>query len=287
MVTCQRAVFLVLALAACGKGGGSSGKTASIDLFGTAPVPPGDLVKVKPGMTQAEVKALFPGIHPTPNHSGSPSLTIDSGYSNAQYNIQFYSDVDAVASVEVQVPTPLVKDALEKAWGPPAKKEMWPTWVNDAGYEASLMELGRKTSVSFRPFVPITADYFGPKPAPFDVLAKVKPGMTRDEIAKAAPGFEKAGAPRGNGSYIAYAGKPKDVKVSIQYDQDDKAYQYVVELPQKGAELVTKTWGPRPGKSRGLGSPMHCWDLADGTRLELDDNRLTYTTPDHSVCEVQ
>jgi hypothetical protein len=43
-------------------------------------------------MTQAQLKALFPGIKPTPNHSGSPSLTIDSGYSNVNYRIGFYSD---------------------------------------------------------------------------------------------------------------------------------------------------------------------------------------------------
>lgn len=35
-------------------------------------------------MTQAEVKALFPDRRPTPNHCGSPLLTIDSGYANGR-----------------------------------------------------------------------------------------------------------------------------------------------------------------------------------------------------------
>jgi hypothetical protein len=58
-----------------------------------------------------------------------------------------------------------------------------------------------------------------------------------------------------------------------------------VKLPDKGGDIVTKAWGPHPGKARGTGTPMQCWDTADGTRIELSDNQLTYTTPDHSVCE--
>lgn len=289
MTTVQRTVILALALAACGKGGGgaSPSKTAGIELFGKTPVPPGDLAKVKAGMTQAEVKALFPGIKPTPRHSGSPSLSLVSGYSNADYRIGFYSDKDEVADVAVEVPTALAAK-LATSWGPPTEKGMWPTWVNDdAGYEASLMEMGTETQVRFQPFVPLSAEFFGAKPAPIDVLTKVKLGMTRDEIARAAPGFEAAGASKGNGSYVSYVAKPRGVTISIRYDDQDKAEQYIVQLPKRGDERVVKAWGPRPGKSRGLGSPMNCWDGPDGTLIELEDSRLTYTIKDRSLCEVQ
>jgi hypothetical protein len=276
---------LLSVLAACSKGGG--GKSASIDMFGKKPVPPGDLAKIKPGMTQAQVKALFPGIGPTPNHSGSPSLRIPSGYSDAQYDIVFYSDRDAVADIDVDVPK-AVGAKLEQAWGAPTDKGMFPKWVNDDdGYEASLQEMGRKSTVEFRPFTPLSAAFFGSKPGPIDVLTKVKLGMTRDEIAKAAPGFETAGAPGGNGSFVPYEAAAKDVRIEIDYSADNKAEQFQVTLPAKGGDIVTKAWGPRPGKARGTDTPMQCWDLADGTRVELQDNRLTYTTPDHSFCEVQ
>jgi hypothetical protein len=283
----KRTFCIALVVTACGKGGHDSGKSATIDLFGPKPVPPGELAKVKVGMTQAQVKALFPSIHPTPNSSGSPSFTIDSGYANAEYRIVFYSDKDAVAEVTVEVPPDLAKQ-LDKAWGPPTDTgPMGKKWVDDQdGFEVHATDMGRKTWVGYRPFVPLNADYFGSKPGAFDVLAKVKPGMSRDEIAKASPGFEKAGAPKGNGSFVPYDGKPKDVHIRIDYDQDDKARDYVVELPEKGAEMLTKAWGPHPGKARGLGSPMNCWDLGDGTRLELDGTRLTYTTPANSVCEI-
>jgi len=147
--------------------------------------------------------------------------------------------------------------------------------------------MGRRPSVSFKRFVPLTAAFFGSKPGPVDILAKVKLGMTYSEIEKAAHGLEKAGAPKGNGSFIPYEAEPKGVRINIRYNDEDKAEQYVVELPAKGAELVTKAWGARAGKARGLGSPMNCWDGPDGSVIELDDNRLTYTTKDHSVCEVQ
>jgi hypothetical protein len=289
MTTVSNALILGLALAACGKGGGSSSsKTAGIELFGKTPVPPGDLAKVKAGMSQDQVKALFPGIKPTPNHSGSPSLSIDSGYSNVDYRIGFYSDKDEVADVSVRVP-PDLGAKLETAWGAPTEKGMWPTWVNDeAGYEVSLMEMGRKSDVSFRPFVSLNTAFFGAKPGPVDILAKVKLGMTRDEIAAAAPGFETAGADKGNGSYIPHEAAAKGVRVSIRYDENNKAEEYLVELPAKGPEMVVKAWGAKPGKVRGVGdSPMNCWDLADDTRIVLQDNRLTYTTKDHSVCDVQ
>ena len=285
MMTLPRPLLLALALAACGKS--SSSKTAGVELFGKTPVPPGDLAKVKAGMTQAEVKALFPGIKPTPNHGGSPSLSLASGYSNADYRIIFFSDKDEVADAVVEVPKDLAAK-LETAWGQPTEKGMFPTWVNDdAGYEASLLEMGRETQVRFRPFVPLSAEFFGAKPAPVDVLTKVKLGMTRDEIAKAAPGFEAAGASKGNGSYVSYLAKPKGVTISIGYDDQDKAEQYIIELPKRGGERVVKAWGPRPGKSRGLGSPMNCWDGPDGTLSERGATRRTYPNKDRGLCEVQ
>ena len=107
MTTARKSQTLLAALlaVACGKGG--SGKEAGAEVFGNKPVPPGELIKVKAGMTQAEVKNVFPSAKPTPNHSGSPSLSLDSGYSNLEYRIGFYSDKDAVADIEVIAPKSL------------------------------------------------------------------------------------------------------------------------------------------------------------------------------------
>jgi len=278
--------LVFVAAVACGKGGNE--KTATVDLFGKKPVPPGELVKLKPGMTQAEVKNLFPGAKPTPNHSGSPSLSIDSGYANVEYRIGFYSDKDAIASVDVRVPPDLAKQ-LDTAWGPGKKNVMGDRdWENiEDGYEVSTMEMKRHATIAFRPFTPLTQDFFGTAPGPVDALAKIKLGMSRDEVTKTVPGLE--GPPKGGGSYIPYEAKPKGVRLDVTFDDADKVDRMNVDMPARGGELAIKAWGAHPGKIRGTGDQANCWDTADKSmRIELssDGSRLTYTRPDASVCEM-
>lgn len=271
MMSVHKAVVVsLLAAAACGKG--SSEKTAGIELFGKRPIPPGDLAKVKPDMTQAEVKALFPKAKPTPNHSGSPSLSLDSGYSNAEFRIGFYSDKDAVAGLKVEVPKAL-GDKLESAWGPPKEKSpIGPTWRDDeAGYEVQVWDMGRESVVDYRPFTPITAEFFGAKPGPIDVFTKLKFGMTRDEVSKAVPGLE--GAPKGGGGYIPLKAKPDGVTMHVGFDYEtDLLSELILEMPGRGIPALLKAWGPREGKTRGTNDPMHCWETADKSmRIELDE----------------
>lgn len=284
-------VSAALLAAACGKDGGGSSKTATIDLFGKKPVPPGELAKVKPGMTQAQVKALFPKAAPKKNHSGSPVLTLPSGYSNAEFEIGFYGDKDEVANVEVEVAKDMAAK-LESVWGPPTEKRMWPVWNNEEdGYEVSLMEMGRKTSVSYRPFVTLTPEFFGKQPGPVDALTKVKLGMTREEVAKAAPGLE--GAPKGGGSYIPYKAGPKGVDLSVEYHYEtDKVEGFRMRMPKRGVAAMEKAWGPgQKGKVRGSDSPMECWDTPDKTmkievRTEDDPTTVDFVAPERSLCQL-
>jgi hypothetical protein len=97
------------------------------ELFGNKPVPPGVLRKVKALMTQAEVKSLFPASIPTPNQSASPSLTIESGFSDARYDIGFYFDLDQVSAVSVSVPRMKIEEHLKQAWGKPASDDVRPS----------------------------------------------------------------------------------------------------------------------------------------------------------------
>src|SRR4051812_18527684 len=102
-------------MAACK--GGSSSKTADLSLF-AKPEPPGDLAKVKQGMKQEDVKALFKDAHPPANHSGSPVLETESGYKNVEYTIHFYGDTLEVASVEAELLDKLdVVGQAKKTWG--------------------------------------------------------------------------------------------------------------------------------------------------------------------------
>lgn len=258
----KKFVLVALFVAACGKG--KSGPELTPAAFGSRPVPPGRLAKVKPRMTQAEVKALFPDNRPTPNHSGSPSLTIDSDFGNADYRIGFYSDIDAVSSVEVEVPGDMkITEALKQAWGKPIDElGGMPRWENaEDGYEASVWDKHRSSSVRFEPFVALAPAFFGAAPAPIAQLAKVSFGMTWDQVKAAAPGLE--GPKGGTGSYQPFEPGPKGVQLDVTFIED-KVYQMNMRMPVRGAALLVKAWGPgRVGKERGGTGEVHCWETAD------------------------
>lgn len=281
-------VFVV----ACGKG--KSGPDITPAAFGSKPVPPGRLAKVKAKMTQAEVKALYPDSRPTPNHSGSPSLTIDSDFGNADYRILFYSDMDAVASVDVEVPKSLgITDELRKTWGKPADElGGMPTWSNDDdGYEAQVWEMGRETRIAFKPFVALTPEFFGKAPGPVAQLAKVKFGMSWEQVKEAVPGLE--GPKGGNGSYIPFQPGPKDVQLDVGFFED-KLDRMSMTMPARGVAMMAKAWGPpQIGKEKNGSSEMQCWDTADkALRIEVSTPQpgaktanVAFVTPDHSFCE--
>ena len=273
----NRIVLCLFVIAACGKS--KSGPDITPATFGSKPVPPGRLAKIKPKMTQAEVKALYPDARATPNHSGSPSLTIDSDYGNAEYRIIFYSDIDAVAEIEVEVPGDMkITDELKKTWGKPTSETINPTWKNDEdGYEASIWDKHRSSSVQFKPFTPLTAEFFGKQVGPVAELAKIKFGMTWAEVKAAVPGLE--GPEGGSGSYIPFKAKADDVTLDVRYS-DNKVDTMAMRMPKRGVALLAKAWGPpKIGKTRGTGDVMHCWDSADKTiRVEL--------TPDQDPVDV-
>ena len=285
-----RILLALLIVAACGKS--KSGPNLTPATFGSKPVPPGRLAKIKPGMTQAQVKALYPDNRATPNHSGSPSLTIDSDFGNAEYRIGFYSDIDAVASVDVEVPGDMkITDELKKAWGKPASELGGnPTWKNDEdGYEASIWDMHRSSRVQFKPFTPLTAEFFGKQVGPVAELAKIKFGMSWAEVKAAVPGLE--GPEGGSGGYIPFKAKADDVTLDVRY-WENKVESMSMRMPKRGVALLAKAWGPpKIGKTRGTGDVMHCWETADKSmRVELTPDQdpvdVSFVPPDKGFCEL-
>ncbi len=283
---------LVVVIAACGKG--KSGPDITPATFGTKPVPPGRLAKIKPDMTQAEIKALFPDSRATPNHSGSPSLTIDSDFGNAEYRIGFYSDLDKVASVDVEVPGDMkITDELRKAWGKPVDELGGsPTWRNDEdGYEASVWDMHRASRVQFKPFIALTPEFFGKAPGPVAELAKLTWGMSWEQVKAAVPGVE--GPKGGNGSWIPFKAKPDKVTLDVGYN-DDKLDRMSMEMPLRGVALMAKAWGPpKLGKERGGDSEIQCWESADkATWIRMptpgagaENVHVYFEKPSGAVCE--
>lgn len=248
-------VVLLSLSAACGK----SGKSAGIEVFGTKPVPPGELAKIKPGMTQAQVKAAFPSAHPTPNHSGSPSLRVDSGYSNLDYDIVFYSDKDAVADVTVRTDKDLTSK-LPTVWGPAQKSPMGDSWMNDAdGYEVSVMEMPRHSDISYRLFRPLDAAYFGKTPGLPGAWKDVKLGAKKADIHV---NDDDEPGPFG-----------AQVSMDPRYSDDGELEALRVTVPANTGKIIEAAWGP--GTKTG-DETLTWFNEATGVRADLAGTQLRF-----------
>lgn len=286
------ALTALVAIVACSKG--KSGPDITPAAFGSKPVPPGRLTKIKPGATQADVKKLYPDARDTPNHSGSPSLTIDSDFGDAEYRIGFYSDKDAVASIDVEVSNDMkITDELKKAWGTP-KSELGgiPSWRNEEdGYEADIWEKSRSTRVQFKPFLALSPEFFGKAPGLVADLAKLKWGMTWDQVKATAPGLE--GPKGGNGSFIPFQPGPDGVTLDAGF-YEDKLERADMRMPARGVAMLVKAWGPgKLGKEQNGTGETHCWTNADKSVVigastpapDAEQAIVTFAQPGKAFCE--
>ena len=151
------AFLLLVFLAACDRGtpadgGGSSaaarttGKTAGIELLGSRPMPPGDLAKLRTGVTPADVKAAFPTAREAEDkHAYDTTLALDSGYSNVRYEVSF--DADKLALISVEVPNAF-EAQLERIWGPSDHG----TWLDKDGWDVGTNKRAQRTIlIEYRP----------------------------------------------------------------------------------------------------------------------------------------
>lgn len=240
------AVALALATntgSGCGKSGGG-GKTAGPELFAGGIAPPGDLIKVKAGMTIDDVKKVLPTAAPCARQSGSPCLEIASGYSNVRYKVGFYSDLQTVARISVASTTKGELAALAiKAWGPGTKDTKGSivdtSWRDDnTGFIATT---SFERDIDFKHFVPLNAAYFGAKPGLVGPWQGITFGMTRDEVLAKVPG---AVAPKGGGSYNPISGGPDGVSLEPKFAEDDKVNQLTLRFPADVSAMIEKAWGP-------------------------------------------
>lgn len=276
-------VALALATTSCGKSGGG-GKSAGPELFAGGIAPPGDLIKVKAGMTIDDVKKVLPTAAPCARQSGSPCLEIASGYSSLRFKIGFYSDLQTVAGITVASSTKGELAALAtKAWGPGVKTGEGSfaseTWRDDnTGFIAST---SFERDIEFKTFVPLNAGYFGAKPGIVGPWKGITFGMTRDEVLAKVP---RAVAPKGGGSFNPMSGGPEGVVLEPKFgDDDDKVNQLTLRFPADVGALLEKAWGPgvKVGTKIGVGSQTestsistYWFDAAAGLRFVSNESGL-------------
>ncbi|HPH64281.1 MAG TPA: hypothetical protein PLF40_00980 [Kofleriaceae bacterium] len=252
--------WTVAAVAALGLISCSKEKQPGDDLFGKAIAPPGELAKIKAGMTQEDVKKLLPSAKPCERHSGSPCLEISSGFSDVRYMIGFYSDLKTVASIRISSRGGAPQRIAKKAWGPGVADKYVPDemhWRDETtGFDATI----DKRDITFKPFSPLTVAFFGSKPGRVGDWQKVDFGMTQAEVTKLAPDLGRP-APGGTG--------PDGVSVSPSFNGDDKVERMQLRFPAANKDLVAKAWGPGQVIGAGDDQATYWFDEAGGIRASL------------------
>ena len=258
--TSKWTVAAVVTVAALGLTNCSKEKQPGDDLFGKAIAPPGELAKIKAGMTQDDVKKVLPSAKPCERHSGSPCLEISSGFGDVRYLIGFYSDLKTVADIRIASRGGAPQRIAKKAWGPGVADKYFPDqlhWRDEAtGFDATIDD----RDITFKPFTPLTAAFFGSKPGRVGDWQKVEFGMTQAEVTKLAPDL---------GHTLPGATGADAVSVSPSFNSDDKVEKMQVRFPAANKDMVAKAWGPGLVIGAADDQATYWFDEAGGIRASL------------------
>jgi len=172
----MRALCVVLALAACKE------PTAPREFFGKHVVPPMDLDRIRPGMTQAEALAALPTLRKRPHDANV--LELPTGVRDVDLTVQG----DPVDRIVAYVKPPLfdhLRPELMDDW----KAEQTPDHFRGTTWIANLTTYTGMAELEFWPRIDIKKMFAG-GPATLPVpLARVQPGMMKHELEGVLPPF--------------------------------------------------------------------------------------------------
>ena len=207
--------------------------------------PPRAFDGIRPGAALAAVKTPLAAFHGDDRYSdamGRHRLVRDAG-DGALYYVLVENDV--IARIGVEAPAAGLEARLAKLWGTPAHvenlaHEAVASWTSDT----RRVDLAcRETRCRLAFHALLGAAFFGSQVAPPGELAKVAPGMTRDQVRAIAP-FHAAG--------VVPAGY-EDVRTSLDFDAAGRVRAVLVGgLPASGRALLERAWGAPAQTQRGL-----------------------------------
>jgi len=192
---------------------------------------------------------------------GRHRLVRDAG-DGALYYVLVENDV--IARIGVEAPADGLEARLAALWGAPAK-------IQNAAHEAvaSWSDGARRVDMACREtrcrlafHELLGAAFFGTDIAPPGELARVRAGMSRDEV--------RAVAPHHAGGAVVPAGY-EDVRTSLDFDAGGRVRAVMVGgLPASGRALLERAWGKATETPRGL-----MWLGAGGWRAIYDETLRT------------
>ncbi len=226
-------------------------KTADEKYFGKVIAPPGELAKIKKGMTIAEAQKLVPSIKLDKERG---DYMVASGFDNLKIEVSLRKDV--VENVIYKFKGKDAEKFIVGAWGPGKvgkyDKESQ-QWQDDkTGFKARL-SCSKNCYVYFENFTPLTQDFFGKEIASLSVLANVKVGMTEAQVLAAVPQFPAIV------SSLVDAG-PADVMMSVYVPKSSGVVQSTrMTLPPAAMDMLVKAWGPPVEITSSIKEQLNVW----------------------------
>jgi hypothetical protein len=143
---------------------------------------------------------------------------------------------DVVSRIGIEAPAKGLLGKLSKLWGSPssttnAASEAITSWTA-RGWHADLSCRGELCRMAFHEA--LTAGFFGGAVEPPGVLAALRPGMTRSEVAQLAPRYLEPEVPAG----------PEDVRITVNLAKSGHVEAIQLGgLPENARALLEKAWG--------------------------------------------
>ncbi len=244
--------------------GCSKEKNANGSYFGKTMAPPGDLAKIKKGMTLAEAQKAVPAIK---KDEQSGDYMVDSGYVNLKIEVSLRKDV--VDDIIFKFKGTDASKFLSEAFGPgtPDKIDKERVdWKNPAtGYKAHL-SCSRNCYLYMEDFVPLKPEFFPKEIGPIADLAKVKVGMTEAEVKAALPNKPAII------DSLVNAG-PDEVLMSVYAPKATGVVQSSrMLMPEEGVAMLKTAWGEPVETTTSIGQVQKVWfNAKTGARVTMDE----------------
>jgi len=192
---------------------------------------------------------------------GRHRLVRDAG-DGALYYVLVENDV--IARIGVEAPAAGLEARLAALWGAPAHAEnaaheSVTSW-SDSAHRVDMACREARCRLAFHEL--LGAAFFGTEVAPPGELARVRPGMSRDDV--------RAVAPHHAGGGVVPVGY-EDVRTSLDFDATGRVRDVMIGgLPASGRALLERAWGKAAETPRGL-----LWLGTGGWRAIYDETLRT------------
>lgn len=212
--------------------------------FESEAVPPPVFDGIRAGMSIADARpalAAFIADATYQDAAGRARLIKKAG-AGAKYYVLLEGAV--VSRIGVEAPARGLEARLAKRWGTPVREsnaanEAITSWTRD-GWRIDLSCRNALCRLAF--YEPLTAAFFGAAVTPPGVLAPLRPGAPRAEIAKLSPHHLAEHVPAG----------PEHVRVSLDLERGAVLRSVVITgLPANARALLEHAWGAPLSSDRG------------------------------------